>query len=70
MPRPAYCRLSDGEVLRYDPYEDSVRTLAYPATPGAWDEASFFRGEVPRDGWKHLHGCDCERCRPEGINRL
>jgi len=65
MPYPAYCHLPEGAILRYDPYEDSIRTLAYPATPSAWDEAPLFYGEAPRDGWRHLFGCECERCRPE-----
>ncbi|MEI6452235.1 MAG: hypothetical protein WCP98_20105 [Actinomycetes bacterium] len=60
--QPAYCFLESGAVLRYDSEADQVRHLEYPAQPRAWQQAQFFHGQVPGDGWRHLAGCSCTAC--------
>jgi hypothetical protein len=63
--RPAYCFLETGGVLRYDPGADRVLHLSYPAQPSAWKEAVTFPGDIPKDGWRHLAGCQCDLCAPK-----
>ena len=63
--RHAYCYLASGAVLRFDPDDDVVRQLGYPAEPSAWRAAHYFLGEVPQEGWRHLLGCTCGSCHEE-----
>jgi hypothetical protein len=69
--RPAYRDLAGGAVLRFDPHDDGVRELAYPAPPGAWKQAQYTQGAVPEEGWRHLAGCGCPACvAGDGGDRL
>ena len=58
----ALCQLPDGEQLRYDPADGTIRHLPYPGMPRQWREASAYTARVPDEGWTHYRGCGCPLC--------
>ena len=66
----ALCHLPGGAQLRYDPADDSVRTLPYPGMPRQWREASDYREALPAEGWMHYPGCECPVCEAERALRV
>ena len=66
--RPASLHLQSGCILRYQPGDAAVRVLSYPHRDGEWDALPVLRGDVPQEGWMHVPGCSCNRCRPDTRN--
>jgi hypothetical protein len=58
----AVCRLPSGLMLRYEPADGSVRSLAAAAQTGACTAAPAYDGIVPACGWSHPVTCARASC--------